>query len=499
MYNCLEELIKLNHHNTNKLSYICGAEHITYAELFGKSKLFGISLLNSNIKPKQQIILCLEDSIDFVVSFLGCLYVGIIPLLINSSMSKKDIDDVVYKTDVNNIICSTNRFNDFSQKEWNLILVPNIDKNLTIDNFIKSKTNLNHSYIKPVTHADDDAFILCTSGTTGQTKLVVHSQKSICGTGLQYGTGILKLTKDDVVFSAAKMTHAYGLGNSISIPLTHGATVVLEPQLPTSEKVCDIISKHKVTLFCGVPRHYTSLLNVNRNYDLSSLRICLSAGESLPKAVGENFNKKYGVDIIDAIGSTEVLGFFFSTRIDRIVYGVTGTKVDGVDIKLLDEYGDDVVGDEIGEIYVKSEYASRKYYNDPKATDFIFRDGWIKTGDMYQKNENGEYIHRGRRNDCIKVNGLYVSLTSLEKDLYSLDCVSEAAVVASENKYGLNKIEIYVVLKDGYNQYKEHLNIRLKFDKHSVMFKRPFTINMVESLPRTASGKIKKYLLLDKK
>jgi acyl-CoA synthetase (AMP-forming)/AMP-acid ligase II len=166
MYNCVEELIEINYQNQNNIAYICDGEYITYFELFEKSKLFGISLLNSNIKPKQQIIICLEDSIDFVVCFLGCLYVGIIPILINSSMSKKDIDDVIIKTDVNNIICSTTRFNDFSQKEWNLILIPNLNRSLTIDNFISSKLNQSYSSVKPVTYADDDAFILCKSIAT---------------------------------------------------------------------------------------------------------------------------------------------------------------------------------------------------------------------------------------------------------------------------------------------------------------------------------------------
>jgi acyl-coenzyme A synthetase/AMP-(fatty) acid ligase len=149
-------------------------------------------------------------------------------------------------------------------------------------------------------------------------------------------------------------------------------------------------------------------------------------------------------------------------------------------------------------MYVKSEYASKKYLNDEKATKFTFNDGWIKTGDMYQLNRDGYYIHKGRINDCIKVNGLYVSLPSLENDLYNIPSISEAAVVATENKYGLNVIEIYVVLKQGYDPLQEHLNIRFQFEKHSVMFKRPFTVKILDSLPRTQSGKIKKYILLNK-
>jgi benzoate-CoA ligase len=447
-YNCLthlEEIAKeLN--VIDKIAFIENGKTITYGQLYSNAKEFGQSLLKLGQKKSDRVILSKKDSIEFVVNFLGFLYVGVIPVLVNSSMSQNDIDDITKKIQVD--------------------------------------------------YETDGAFILCTSGTTGQTKLVIHSHESICGTGLQYGK-ILQITKDDVVFSAAKMTHAYGLGNSLSIPLTYGATVILEPELPTPEKIVSHIENGKVSIFCGVPRHFTSLLNTTRNYDFGSLRICLSAGESLPKKVGEDFTNRYGCDILDAIGSTELLGFALTTRIDEVVYGVTGKPVEGVDVKLVDEYGVEVSTGEIGELFVRSEFASTNYYDDAPATNYTFRDGWIKTNDMYQV-KNDQFIHRGRRNDCIKINGLYVSLTGLEKDLYEVNSILEAAVVSGDNKYGLSRIEIFVVLKDGYDKKQEYVNILERFKTHNTMFKRPYTIKMVDSLPRTASGKIKKYILLSR-
>jgi benzoate-CoA ligase len=446
-YNCLthlEEIAKeLN--VTDKIAFIENGKTITYGQLYSDAKEFGQALLKLGHKKSDRVILSKKDSIEFVVNFLGSLYVGVIPVLVNSSMTQNDIDDIT--------------------------------KKIQID------------------YKTDGAFILCTSGTTGQTKLVIHSHESICGTGLQYGK-ILQITKDDVIFSAAKMTHAYGLGNSLSIPLTYGATVILESELPTPEKIVNHI-ENGVTIFCGVPRHFTSLLNTTRNYNFNSLRICLSAGESLPKKVGEDFTNRYGCDILDAIGSTELLGFALTTRIDDIVYGATGKPVEGIDVKLVDEYGVEVSEGEIGELFVRSEFASTNYYNDTPATNYTFKDGWIKTNDMYQV-KNGQFIHRGRRNDCIKINGLYVSLTGLEKDLYEVDSILEAAVVSGDNKYGLSRIEIFVVLKDGYDKKQEYANILERFKTHNTMFKRPYTIKMVDSLPRTASGKIKKYILLSR-
>jgi benzoate-CoA ligase len=447
-YNCLLHLEELaNELNIiDKIAYIENEKTITYGQLYLEAKAFGQSLLKLGYKKSNKIILAKKDSIEFVVNFLGSLYVGVIPVLVNSSMSQNDIDDITKKVQVD--------------------------------------------------YKTDGAFILCTSGTTGQTKLVIHSHESICGTGLQYGK-ILKITKDDILFSAAKMTHAYGLGNSLSIPLTHGSTVILEPELPSPEKIVSHIEKFNVTIFCGVPRHFTSLLNTNRNYNFNSLRICLSAGESLPKKVGEDFVNRYGCNILDAIGSTELLGFALTTRIDEVVYGVTGKPIEGIDVKLLDEYGVEVSEGEIGELFVKSKFASTNYYDDPAATKYTFQDEWIKTNDMYQI-KNGLFIHRGRRNDCIKINGLYVSLTGLEKDLYEVDSILEAAVVSSDNKYGLNRIEIFVVLKNGYDKNQEYVNILERFKTHNTMFKRPYIIKMVDSLPRTSSGKIKKYILLSK-
>ena len=497
-YNCLTHLDQISQQlgTQNKIAVIDNTNSITYSELYTKAKRFGCSLLNCNIKHQEHIIICLEDSIDFIVCFLGSIYAGIIPVVINPNLSNSEIHQIVVKSPANNVICSKSRANDFCQKEWNLILIPDVITGNSVDRFIGQQYN---TKIEPTdTYENDDAFIYCTSGTTGHIKLVVHSQKSICGTGLQYGTSVISLNKNDVVFSAAKLSHAYGLGNSISIPFVHGCTVVLESSLATPETIVKLIETNKVTTFCGVPRHFTSLLNTSRQYSLDTLKVCLSAGESLPQKVGKDFTNRYKCVIINAIGSTEILGFALSTRSDDIAYGSTGTVVDGCQVKLMDDYGNEVKQGQLGELFVHSEYSSKKYWNDESSTQYTFIDGWIKTNDMYMVNTNGHYVHKGRKNDCMKVNGLYVSLTGLEKDLYEVDSILDAAVVFVENKYGLNKIELHIVLKDNFNEDIEYANIQQHFNKHELLSNRPFTIKIIDALPRTQSGKIKKYVLLNR-
>lgn len=483
-YNCLLHLEdiskKLNTYNS--IAIIDNNNSITYGELYDKSKKFGISLLNTGLAPKQHLLLCLDDSIDFVVCFLGCLYSGIIPVVINQFMSEDDIKQIINKTRINDLICSPRMTNHFNGQWWSLFLVPEND--VSIDSFIQSNYNPN---IKPIiTYDTDEAFILCTSGTTGNIKLVIHSQKSICGTGIQYGTPILDVKPTDTIYSASKMSHAYGLGNSISIPFTHGAKVILESELATTKIISQQINTNNVTIFCGIPKHFVSLLDsVN---DLGGVIKCLSAGEFLPYKVNEEFTKKYNIDIIDAIGSTELLGFAISN----------GIPVPGVQVKLLNEYGIEVNPGEIGELYVKSEYSSLKYYDDDIVTNYTFKDDWVKTNDMYRE-ENKKYIYRGRKDDCVKVNGLYVSLFCLEKQLYKNNSILESALITTENKHGLNKIEIFVVLKDGYNAKQEQKKLYNELKSVSLMYKRPYTLKIVESLPRTTTGKIKKYILLDGK
>jgi len=463
-YNCLLHLEQLAAELDclDNVAVIDSAGSLTYRELYQRSKHVGSALANS-IDPKEHVFVCVKDSADFIVVFLGCMYAGIVPVVINTNFSKLEVDNIIKKSPANTVICSEDKIDYFDQRSWNALITD-----------IQEYLNKNQYRDLPVTTtASSDAFILCTSGTTGHTKLVVHSQQSIAGTGLQYGTNILKITKDDVILSAAKLSHAYGLGNSLSIPFTHGARVVLESELPTAERIVKHIEQNKITVFAGVPRHYASLLVYNKTVNLSSLRVCLSAGEALPEKIRQDFNNKHQVNIIDAIGSTELLGFALSSN----------QPVAECQVQLTD-----------GELYVKSPYSSTKYYNDPESTRYTFNNGWIKTNDIYEIDSTGTFVYRGRANDCIKINSIYISLTTIEQKLYNVESILESAVVTYPNKHGLNRIKICVVLKSGFDSKEEYQKILANI-KSNEQIKIPFVIKFVDALPRTSSGKIKKYIL----
>jgi acyl-coenzyme A synthetase/AMP-(fatty) acid ligase len=290
----------------------------------------------------------------------------------------------------------------------------------------------------------------------------VHSYNNILATGKQYSE-ILKANQNDVFFSAAKMFHAYGLGNSFSIPQHSKSTVVYCNDLITAGKACEIIDQNKVTVFCAVPRHYANFVNTNTYPAGRSLRICVSAGERLPMHIKEKFEQKTGVEIIDAIGSTEMLGFMLSS----------GRPVSGVDLKLQNE-----------ELLVRSESMFLGYYNQPTQN---VENGWLRTGDLYDVNNN-VYIHKGRVGDLVKINGNKIYTNLVEQEIAQLPGVQECSLIKFTNLRKIEKLKLYLVC-DNYNKLKPKiLNIGKKY-------RVAFLTELTNELPRTATGKIKKYAI----
>jgi benzoate-CoA ligase len=348
------------------------------------------------------------------------------------------------------------------------------------------------------THGDDFAFWLYSSGSTGRPKGTVHSHANLYWTAELYGKPVLGVREDDVVFSAAKLFFAYGLGNGLTFPLSVGATTVLMAERPTPQAVFKRLVEHRPTVFAGVPTLYVGMLASPElpAREQTALRICASAGEMLPREVGERFRDHFGADILDGLGSTEMLHIFLSNRSGDVRYGVTGKPVPGYDIELRDEQGRPVGVGEVGDLYIRGPSAALMYWTNRDKSRATFQGDWVKSGDKYVMDADGYYTYAGRSDDMLKVSGQYVSPIEVESALIAHPAVLECAVVGRADEQGLTKTVAYVVPRSGHAagdalcaDLKAFVKTRLAPHKY------PRDIVFVDDLPKTATGKIQRFKL----
>ena len=316
-----------------------------------------------------------------------------------------------------------------------------------------------------------------------------------------YGQGVLGIREDDVMFSAAKIFFAYGLGNAMSFPLSVGATTILLPERPTPESVFRTLHKYQPTIFGCVPTLYASILHYEAGTKAASsqrLRQCISAGEALPAEVGKAWFDKFGVDILDGIGSTEMLHIFVSNRPGDVRYGTSGKPVPGYDVRLVDERGVDVADGEVGELLVSGPSAADGYWNQREKSRATFEGRWTRSGDKYVRDVDGYYTYQGRTDDMFKVSGIWVSPFEVESALISHPAVLEAAVVPKEDEDGLVKPRAIVVLKAGQRADEALIgNLKEHVKTKAGAWKYPRWVDFIEALPKTATGKIQRYKLRD--
>jgi benzoate-CoA ligase family protein len=349
--------------------------------------------------------------------------------------------------------------------------------------------------------ADDVAFWLYSSGSTGRPKGAPHRHASLIQTAELFAQRALGVVETDVIFSAAKLFFAYGLGNALTFPMSVGATAILFPDRVTPQAAADIVRRHGVTVFCGAPTLYSALLaaELAPNRGAHSLRLCLSAGESLPASIGRTWANRTGVDIVDGIGSTEMLHIYVCNRPGDVRYGTTGLPVDGYEVRLVTEAGHDATPGEMGELQVRGPTMTVGYWNQAEKSAATFIDGWMRTGDKFIRDEGGRYVHCGRADDMLKVSGIWVSPTEVEDALLAHEAVLEAAVIGIVDAEGLVKSKGFVVLKPGVRA-DESLARRLQeFTKARLApYKYPRLIEFVNELPKTATGKIRRHALRER-
>jgi benzoate-CoA ligase len=361
------------------------------------------------------------------------------------------------------------------------------------------------------TRADDPAFWLYSSGSTGRPKGTVHSHANPYWTAELYGKRVLGLTEADVCFSAAKLFFAYGLGNALSFPLSVGATTLLMAERPTPDATFARWTGQvggaghegrpaglRPTVFYGAPTGFAGMLASPALPQRSAvaLRLVSSAGEALPADIGERFKRHFGVDIVDGIGSTEMLHIFLSNRPERVRYGTTGWPVPGYEVELRGEDGRPVPDGESGDLYIHGPSAALMYWGNRAKTRDTFQGGWTKSGDKYSRNADGSYTYGGRSDDMLKVSGVYVSPFEVEATLVQHPAVLEAAVIGVADADGLTKTKAFVVLKPGSAAGDEELKAFVK-DKLAP-YKYPRLIEFVAELPKTATGKIQRYKLRER-
>jgi benzoate-CoA ligase family protein len=469
-------------------------------------------------KPGDRVLIVLPDSIEFIAAFLGAAKIGAIAVPVNSMARASDYAYYLNDTGARIAIVHKSVLAECISDAWppglQVVAVAGecasetSDRERSMAEGLAARTTVSweeqceRASAECVTHptaAADPAFFLYTSGSGGTPKAAIHRHADMIYTSRSYAQSVLGLRPDDRTYSVSKLFFAYGLGNGMYFPFSVGASTILDPSRPKPERAAEILVKYRPTVLFSVPTFFAALLREAERglkLDCSSLRMAVSAGETLPAEIFEQFKKKFGVEILDAIGSTEMLHMFLASRPGKARAGSCGTEVPGCDAKIVDENENEVATNEIGNLWVRGGAGFAGYWNKPELTARTKRGDWVVTGDKFTKDADGYFHYCGRADDMMKVAGMWVSPGEVENALLGHPLIAEVAVVARANENGLLHPAAYVVLKNGNeNHHVLEKEIREWLRKKIVSYKCPQEVHFVENLPKTATGKIQRFRL----
>ncbi len=502
-YNAAADLLERNlvAGRESRIAFIDERGSYTYAEVAERVGRCGNVLRALGIQPEQRLVLCLLDTIDFPTCFLGAILAGIVPIPLNTMLRAADFAAVLADSQPAAAIVSAPQLATFHEAAalagWSgRIIVSGVADGLPALAVLLDAASAEAQ--AAATGPDDLCFLLYSSGSTGKPKGVMHRHSSMIQTAELYAQGILGIDQGDTVYSAPKLFFAYGLGNALSFTMSVGATSVLYSGRPTAAGVNNILREHLPTLFFGVPTLFNAMLASGEAPARGehTLRFCVSAGEALSADLGRAWRERTGVDLVDGIGSTEMLHIFVSNRPGEVRYGVTGRPVPGYRIRIVEPNGQDVRPGEIGEMLVAGPTAAAGYWNDTERSNATFQGDWVRTGDKFRQTPEGDYVHCGRNDDMLKVGGIWVSPLEVEAALMAHEAILEAAVVGACDEAGLMKPKAFVVLKQGTIPGPTLVQAIQDFVKNRLApYKYPRWIEFMDALPKTATGKIQRYVL----
>ncbi len=477
-----------------------GGETVTYGALAAAVNRAGNALSGLGIQPGDRVLMMVKDCPEFLYLFWGAIKAGIIPVPINTLLRAADYIFMLEDSGCAGCVYSP----EFAAEVGPALesadpgpahRFPTEGCGPTLASLMAAASDRLDA--APAS-ATDDCFWLYSSGTTGTPKGAVHSQRDMAVTCIHYSVPIIGVGEDDTCFSAAKLFFAYGLGNAMTFPLWVGATSVLYPGPPAADSMFEAIETYRPTVFFGVPTLYAGFLRAleSASPDLSSLRLCVSAGEALPADIYRRWKERVGVDTLDGIGSTEALHIFISNSPDDIKPGTSGRVVPGYNARIIDEAGIDVPPGQSGRLMIRGDSTAKHYWRNPEKTAATMVDGWLDTGDTYILDKHGYYLYCGRNDDMMKVGGIWCSPFEIEARLVEHAKVLEAAVVGRADDDGLIKPEAFIVLNDPDEETGPlDEDLRKHCKQGLARYKYPRWFNFVESLPKTATGKIQRYKL----
>ena len=497
-----------------KVAFADGARTLTYGQLQDASLRFAAALRGLGLRAEERLALILPDTVDYPVVFWGAMRAGIVVIPLNTLLTAEQYGYVLADSRAAALVLAAPFLGTILPLIERLphlrsLIVVGGDK-LAIEDRPAIEERAVHAFADLLAQAaaepaiaatvsDEVAFWLYTSGSTGDPKGVKHVHTSPMAAARLMGAGVIGVRPHDVVFSVSKLFFAYGFGNAMAFPISVGASAVLLPQRPTPDAVFDLMQRHHPTLMFGVPTLYAALLahpRMGRGAGSDRLRLCVSAGEALPAHLGERWRDAAGVEVLDGIGSTEMLQAYISNRPGEVRYGSSGKPVPGYEVRIVEEGGREVGEGEIGELLVRGPTAGEGYWNQRVKTRRTFVGEWTHTGDKYRRDGDGYYHYCGRTDDMFKVSGLWVSPFEVEAALVSHEAVLEAAVIGKEDADGLIKPKAFVVLRNGHApDQKLYEALRVHVKERAGAWKYPRWIDFCHDLPRTATGKIQRFKL----